>query len=229
MTEPRTITLLYESIEKEYAWRITELSNFKNSVLLSKGKAQTSMLRAGVALLYAHWEGFIKNISDLYYQFVSLQKLKIEELSDAFVGIVLRNEIGLLLNSKKLLQHTQLIKILFEEKQKQAYFSSTSPIKTSNLKYNVFEDVCVMIGIEPAIFESKYKLSFDRNIELTIDEDLVNKRNAIAHGEKLSISTEEYKGLYQIVVNGFLYNFKEIVMDAAQSKKYIRNTVTDTR
>ena len=222
MTEPRTSTLLYEAIEKEYAWRITELSNFKNSVLLSKGKAQEGMLRAGIALLYAHWEGFVKKLSDLYYEFVSYQNLKIEDLNDAFVGIALRSEIELLLNSKKLVQHTSLVKILIEEKQKEAYFSSRSPIKTSNLKYDVFEDVCILIGIDPSLFAERYRVSFDRSIELTIDEDLVKRRNTIAHGEFLPITVEEYKSLYHTIVNGFLYNFKEIVMDAAQSKKYAR-------
>jgi hypothetical protein len=224
MTEPRNLTLLYEAIAKEYAWRITELSNFKNSVLLSNGKAQEGMLRAGITLLYAHWEGFIKNVSDLYYEFVSFQNLKIESLSDAFIGIALRSEIELLVSSKKLVQHTKLIKILFEKKQKEAFFSSTSPIKTSNLKYNVFEDVCILIGIDPSVFAERYRVSFDRSIELTIDEDLVKRRNTIAHGEFLTVTVEEYKNLYQTVVNGFLYNFKEIVMDAAQSKRYTRKT-----
>lgn len=222
MTKPRTIILLYEAIEKEYGWRITELSNYKNSVLLSKGKAQEGMLRAGVALLYAHWEGFIKKVSDFYYEFVSYQNLKIEDLNDAFVGIALRNEVELLLKSKKLLQHSKLVRILIEEKQKCARFSSNSPIKTSNLKFEVFEDVCILIGIEPSLFEERYKVCFDRSIELTIDEDLVKKRNTIAHGEFLSVNVEDYKSLYNTVVNGFLYNFKEIVMDAAQSKKYLR-------
>lgn len=222
MKEPKTLTLLYESIEKEYAWRITELSNFKNSILLSNGKAQEGMLRAGVALLYAHWEGFVKRISDFYYEFVSCQNLKIEELNDAFVGIALRGEIELLFQSKKLVQHSKIIKTLIEEKQKEAYFSSNSPIKTSNLKYEIFEDVCALLAIEPTLFEERYRIKFDRSIKLTINEDLVKRRNTIAHGEFLTISNTEYKNLYQVIVNGLLYNFKEIVMDAAQTKSYIR-------
>lgn len=222
MIEPRTLTLLHEAIAKDYAWRITELSNFKNSILLSNSKAQEGMLRAGIALLYAHWEGFVKKISDLYYEFVSYQNLKIEELNDAFVGIALRSEIELLLQSKKLIQHSKLVKILLDEKKKEAWFSSNSPIKTSNLKYEVFEDVCTLIGIDPSVFEERYRVSFDRSIKLTIDEDLVKRRNTIAHGEFLTISVTEYKNLYQIIVNGFLYNFKEIIMDAAQTKNYIR-------
>jgi len=222
MIEPRTTTLLHDAIAKEYTWRITELSNFKNSILLSSGKAQEGMLRAGIALLYAHWEGFVKKISDFYYEFVSYQSLRIEELNDAFVGIALRSEIELLLQSKKLLQHSKLVKILMDEKQKQAYFSAKSPIRTSNLKYEVFEDICTLIGIEPSLFEERYRVSFDRSIELTINEDLVKRRNTIAHGEYLAINIDEFKILYNTIVNGFLYNFKEIIMDAAQSKKYIR-------
>ena len=222
MIEPRTPTLLYEAIEKEYSWRISELSNFKNSIAFTKGKAKEGMIRAGITLLYAHWEGFIKKISDLYYQFVSYQRLKIEDLNDAFVSIVLRSEISTLLNSKKLKQHQTIVKTLFEEKGKEAYFSPTSPIKTANLNFEIFEDVCVLIWIEPTTFLERYRKSFDRNIELTIDEDLVKRRNTIAHGEYLSIKDEEFKILYDVIVNGVLYNFKEIIMDAAQSKKYSR-------
>lgn len=222
MIEPRTPTLLYEAIEKDYSWRISELSNFKNSIAFAKGKAKEGMIRAGVTLLYAHWEGFVKKIADLYYQFVSFQNLKIEELNDAFVSIALRSEISKLLNSKKLKQHQTLVKALFEVKDKEAHFSQISPIKTANLNFDIFEDVCVLIGIEPSTFLERYRKSFERNIELTIDEDLVKRRNTIAHGEYLSIKEEEFKILYDVVINGFLYNFKEIIMDAVQSKKYAR-------
>ena len=60
MSEPRTLELLFECIENEYQWRIKELSIFRNTILSTNGKQQEGMIRAGVALLYAHWEGFIK-------------------------------------------------------------------------------------------------------------------------------------------------------------------------
>lgn len=105
---------------------------------------------------------------------------------------------------------------------KTAVFSSKIPIKTSNLKFEIFEDVCILLGINPLEFESMYRRGFDRNIQHTIDKDLVGKRNSIAHGEYLSVSFEDYKKLYDIVVNGFLFNFKEIVMDCAVNKRYLR-------
>lgn len=222
--EPRTLALLYDSIEDDYKWRITELSNFRSAVLSEQNeKAKKALIRAGVALLYAHWEGFVKNVADKYYQFVSYQSHKIEELSNCFVSILLRGEIELLSKSKKLVQHNRLIEMFFEEQAKDAHFPPKSPIQTSNLKFDVFEDVCVMIGTTIEDFRSHYRSKgFDRDIELTINEDLVSRRNSIAHGERIPINLDEYKLLYRIVVNGFLYVFKEQVMNAAQNKKYLR-------
>lgn len=223
MSQLKTLTLLYDAIEKDYSWRIIELSNFRNSVIKAKGKAQEGMIRAGVTLIYSHWEGCIKKVADLYYEFVTCQKLTVEELSNPFIGISLRDEIELLSKSKKLEQHSRLVQVFFNERYKQAFFSSTSPIRTSNLKFDIFEDVCIMIGINVEELIKRYKIKFDRSPKLTIDENLVAKRNSIAHGEFLSVSINDFKELYDVIINGFLYNFKEIVMDAAQSKKFLKS------
>ncbi|TAE20167.1 MAG: hypothetical protein EAZ95_00160 [Bacteroidetes bacterium] len=223
MNQPKTLSLLYECLEKEYAWRITELSNFKSTVLLTKGKAQDGLIRAGVALLYAHWEGFIKKVADLYYEFVSYQNCTIGELNDCFVSMALRAEMETLETTKKLTKHTEAIKAFFNRETQQASFLPTSPIKTSNLRYDVFEDVCLLIGIDMSVFHQRYRdRGYRQDIERTINNDLVDKRNFIAHGEYLPIKEKDYKELYEIIVNGFLYIFKELVMDNAQNKTYLR-------
>jgi len=223
MNQPKTLLLLSDCIDKEYAWRITELSNFRSSVLGSSAKPQSGMIRAGVVLLYAHWEGFIKKVADLYYEFVSYQNCTIGELNDCFVSMALRAEMETLETNKKLTKHTEAIKAFFDKETKSASFLPTSPIKTSNLRYDVFEDVCLLIGIDMSFFHQRYKArGYEKDIKLTINNDLVDKRNYIAHGEHLSIRAEEYKELYDIVVKGFLYVFKELVMDNAGNKTYLR-------
>jgi hypothetical protein len=223
MIEPRTISMLNEAIEREYSWRISELSNFKSS-LLSEGidKAQKAKIRAGVALLYAHWEGFVKNVANLYYSHVSFQNINIKDLNDAFVSILLRGELHELTNSKSLKIHQRIVNEILSATNNKANFPSNSPIRTSNLRFSVFEDVCILIAVDPNEFETRYKRDFDRSLELTINEDLVDVRNSIAHGVYFPVKLEEFKKLYDIVVNGFLYNFKEIVLDSAQNKKYLR-------
>jgi len=220
---PKSLTFLYELIEKDYAWRITELSNYRNALIAEQNeKVRKATIRAGVPLLYAHWEGFVRQLANWYYEFVSYQSHNISDLSDSFASIILRAELNILEKSNKLKNHQRVVKMIFEEMNKTAFFSTRSPIKTSNLKYEIFEDVCILLGISPTEFESRNKSKFDRNIQLTIDKDLVGQRNSIAHGEYLQMSIEEFKKLYDIVVNGFLFNFKEIVMDCASNKKYLR-------
>jgi hypothetical protein len=222
MSDLRTLNQLYDIIAKEYTWRITELSNFRSMILAAKGEAQKGLIRGGVTLLYAHWEGYVKRCADFYYEYVGNQNCKIEELSDCFVSIVLRAEIEKLQGSKKLTIHNEVMKVFFEKKCQNAYFSSTSPIRTSNLKYDIFEDVCILIGIDLVELHERYKQKYDRNIEKTINEELVDKRNNIAHGNYLSIKEKEFRELYNVVVNGLLYTFKELVMDSALNKKYLR-------
>lgn len=221
--EPKNISNLFDLIEKDYAWRISELSNYRSALISEHNeKVKKAKIRAGVTLLYAHWEGFVRQLTNWYYEFVSYQSVKISDLNDSFASIILRSELNVLERSNKIKDHQRVIKVLFDDMNKTAFFPSKSPIKTSNLKFEIFEDICILLGINILEFEIRYKRKFDRNIQLTIDEDLVSRRNSIAHGQFLSVTFEEFKKLYDIVVNGFLFNFKEIVMDCASNKKYLR-------
>ncbi len=221
----RCLIELNQAIEKDYAWRIIELSNYRSSLNSEKNvKAQKAKLRAGVALLYSHWEGFVKHICDLYYQYVRFQGLNLSELNDTFYAISLKNSLNTFKETKKLKLYKEFIKSIINGSENKAILSSSNPIKTANLSYDIFEDICILIGIEMTEFEVRYKRGFDRSIRLTIDEDLVNRRNCIAHGEYLPIDLNEFMKLYDIIVNGFLFNIKEIVMDSAQNKKYLRNS-----
>lgn len=161
-------------------------------------------------------------MSGFYYEFVGFQSLKIGELNNSFISILFKNELNAISESNKLKIHEKVVRIMMEEQNNVAQFSKKNPIRTANLNYEVFEDVCVLLGVDVTEFEDRYKRTFDRNIELTINEDLVGRRNKVAHGEYLSVDTDEYKKLYDVVVNGFLYNFKEIVMDCATKKNYLR-------
>ena len=124
----------------------------------------------------------------------------------------------------KLFIHNKVINSFFNEHNKIPNFSSNSPIRTSNLKFEIFEDVCLMIGVEISVFKKRYRdRGYDRDLQLYIDENLLLKRNTIAHGNYLVISKDEFKELYDVIVNGLLFSFKETLMDCAQNKKYLQN------
>ena len=58
----RTQEDLGEFLDRELAWRKKELSLVKLSLDSSRTEQIPSSVRAGICMLYAHWEGFIREL-----------------------------------------------------------------------------------------------------------------------------------------------------------------------
>lgn len=211
--EPRTLTLLHEVLDNEYSWRIKELSNLKSIIPKEGTDMQKILLRAGITLLYAHWEGFIRKIANEYYKFVSFQTHhKIEELNTVFISILLRKKANDFRDDKRLSNHQILFDSIKKDLQKPAIFPQNENIlKTSNLNFEIFEDVCVLLSIDIKLFEGK---------ELVINEHLLTKRNKIAHGHYLGVDLAGFKETYKNVTD-IMRTFKDEALNSAALKKYL--------
>ena len=89
----RTTEQLVDEMAAEISWRRKELTDLRYLVESSSGRKirQDVMTRAGVALLYAHWEGFVKAAAEMYLELVwSFQRCKNAELANNILVIVLR-------------------------------------------------------------------------------------------------------------------------------------------
>jgi hypothetical protein len=75
MSKLRTISDIQNYLENEFGWRIQEISNLKNIISNTDSIEIRSLLRAGIPILYAHWEGFVKKSSEAYLNFVTNQGL----------------------------------------------------------------------------------------------------------------------------------------------------------
>lgn len=71
----RTIEELQNRLDDDFAWRRKELTVIYTNVSSSKQNQLNTNIRIGVVMLYAHWEGFIKNAAELYLIYVSSKKL----------------------------------------------------------------------------------------------------------------------------------------------------------
>lgn len=61
----RTENDLQDAIDSELAWCKRELSAVRSNIASARKFAKDTAIRAGIALLYAHWEGSIKNAVSL--------------------------------------------------------------------------------------------------------------------------------------------------------------------
>ena len=107
----RTIEELSDFLADELAWRKKELADLRSLVenhTLKEGR-RNALLRCGVTMLYAHWEGFIKASGGAYLQFVSMQRLTYRELTPNFVAVGIRQLLQNAATSKKSRDHSALV------------------------------------------------------------------------------------------------------------------------
>ena len=110
----RTINNLQDAIDSEMAWRKKELSALKSNIQSSRSFAKETALRAGIALLYAHWEGAIKNIAYYYLVYVSFQKVPYNKLKNNFLAVTLKQKLLQFEETNKTTLQTAIINSIFE-------------------------------------------------------------------------------------------------------------------
>ncbi len=151
------------------------------------------MIRAGVPLAYAHWEGFIKNGTELLLNFVSHQDLNNNDLTDVFFAHSVKAHINQIVASSRATTVTEAAAFVRDSKEKKAVIRHKSYVDTeSNLSSAVFEQIARSIGIETSRYEVMYRY---------IDETIVHNRNQIAHGENLQLSISDFHSLIDRVAD----------------------------
>jgi hypothetical protein len=202
----RSLEDLEQRLSTDLIWRKRELADLKSLIetrSFSPSK-QNAVLRSGIALLYAHWEGYIKTAATSYLEFVSRQQLTYEELSINFVAIAMKTELDKAQVSNKATIHTEVTGIV-----------STN----SNLSSTILQEIVCLLGLDNSFYQSKDKI---------IDEKLLSRRNQIAHGEyldSLSLDQGEYQELQKEIL-AMMEDFRNQVENNASQKLFCRNCLS---
>ena len=209
----RTLDILLDNISEDWIWRIKELDDFKTALEKTKDEStKSSLIRGGITLLYAHWEGFVKKCSYNYYNFVTTKGLKLKDLNFSFVAISMRKELNDLIDSRKVVKQSKAISVLFQEFEKRGIFPDDIPLKTSNLNFEIFEEYCTLIGVETLPFETKRQF---------INQRLVANRNNIAHGKYLLMDETDFKEIFEITIK-LMKSFKDSIENSAALSSFKR-------
>ena len=212
----RTLLDLQDNIERDFGWRIKELSLLKNKIpnTPNRDPLQDVLIRAGVTMLYAHWEGFVKCAAENYLNYVSLKKLRHDQLESCFVALCLKKKINEMDNTNRFDLQTAAVDFMLQQLNERAYIPYEGIIETkSNLSFFVFRDICTVIGID----YRKYQLK-----ENLIDRELLQFRNSIAHGKYLSMKFNEYLDIYDKVIE-MMRDIKDDILNAAATEKFKRS------
>ena len=212
MRKVKTLDEMQIALDQEMAWRVKEIGVFKLGSSRNDSKRKP-YIRAGVALLYAHWEGFIKSSSEIYLGYVESRALRYRDLKSCFVVFGLKRRISTLVESKKTIPNIEAMDFIFSKLDETATLKIKSAINTeSNLTSKVFINIANSLDINTLPYETRFHL---------IDSSLVKRRNEIAHGEFVDISVDEFSKLVDDIL--FLMRlYKTDIENAASLENYKR-------
>jgi len=211
----RTLEHLTDKVAEDYVWRIREISELKALVDLAdiSDIRKKVLCRSGVALIYAHWEGFVKKTGTNFLEFVSMQREPVGKLKNNFVTLMLRKRIDSASQSKKYSAFDELTEFLLQSQDKQSNIPYKKVVDTeSNLSSTVLKEVAWCLGIDYSFFAAKEKL---------IDTRLVGKRNHVAHGRDENVDKDDFFELANEVI-GLMNIFRNLIENSAAQGSYKR-------
>jgi hypothetical protein len=213
MKGPHTQNQLQDFLDAEFVWRLKEISALKSAIRSAAFIAEGTLVRASVALLYAHWEGFVKNAATGYVTYVNNQGLNYSDLQTCFVVLGFKKSLHDARQSKQASANIVAINFLRDGLIQKSQMKVDVAINTeSNLNSEVFKNILSTIGLDPAAYETKANL---------IDESLLKRRNTIAHGEYVDVAKKDWANLADEVL-AVLRQFKTDIENASAQAAYKR-------
>jgi len=209
----RTAENLSDRLSQDLAWRKRELGEILHLIRRAVGSPvkQRALSRCGVAVLYAHFEGFVRNGGRRYLELVCMKRLRNEELSDRMMALMVRNRLASVVDSRKASSFQGVVGFLRHEGQSRSRLPYKTSLDTeSNLSSRVLKEITWCLDFDYSPYETKQKL---------IDNKLLERRNHIAHGEFIDVDADEYEQLHTEVVQ-LMDLFKNQAENAAVLEQY---------
>jgi hypothetical protein len=202
-------------LDEDLGWRLKEIASLKRAVRSATGQNQDALLRAAVPILYAHWEGYVKQAAIGYSSYISSLGVKFSAVVPSLGGLkALAYVKTMRAISKRVFVSSELLNKLYAIDEDVADIPLERHIsRIGNLNYDLFEQISEFLA-----------LSVDSSKRVLIDEKLLKLRNDIAHGEFLLIDVDGFDQL-SIEILDLIREFKTALQNAVVLKSYLRTTV----
>jgi hypothetical protein len=213
----KTAEQLSDRLSNDLAWRKKELSEVKSLVetkTFSPSKHKT-LIRSGVCILYAHWEGFVKLAANSYLEYIRMQKLCYEDLTSNFLALAMKEKLKEAKKTNKPSLYIPVCNFFLDELNQKCSLPKDAISTESNLSSEILKEITHTLGIDFSLYSTKSVL---------IDTKLLKTRNEVAHGEYSTFDQEEYIELHQEVIT-MLDLFRNQIENAAINKEYMRGSL----
>lgn len=212
--KPRTAGQLLDALDGAYSWRVQELSVIRSAIAKSSGISSSALVRAGIPILYAHWEGFVKQSTIHFADFITMQKFTYADLAVSFSGLRAHHYVTTMADVKKMIFTPSNLLHAIHAIEEDKVTLTLRPFleNVGNLSFDLFNEIISFLCLPVTNY-----LPF----KPLIDESLLATRNRIAHGEYLALDHSGYEAL-QTETLLLIRMFKTDLENSAVSGGYLR-------
>lgn len=212
MTKPYTEKDLSDIFDLDLIWRRKELSDMKAAIHAVDEVSKHALLRALVAMSYAHWEGYVRTCAKRYFEHLTLRKRPFSDFErQIYVNSMLCRLDALCQSRTGIKDRCDLINEILDSSCRRFKYINQDLIDTrSNLNTDVVKDICRICGVDSAHFEDKRTF---------IDLLLLKRRNAIAHGQQENIRVDEINDFVDNVI-AIMDAFRSLLENKVYTKAY---------
>ncbi|WP_413083594.1 MAE_28990/MAE_18760 family HEPN-like nuclease [Tomitella fengzijianii] len=203
-------------LEEERAWRRSEISALKSHLVQAQNKSENSPLsrslrRAYVAMIYAHWEGYVKAALGYYVEFLKRRRIPLRNATDGIASAHV-NRLVRSIESGSESAREDLIGIVRGRNVRVSRLSIADVIdKSANLRYERLCEAFHCLGLEIDSFSTKREL---------INRKLCDTRNTIAHGKHLTVASDDVE-LIDTFVRNSMDNVMTLISNAAINESFL--------
>ncbi len=212
MSKPHTEQDLSSIFDTDLIWRRKELSDMKAAIKTADVPSKPALMRAIIAMGYAHWEGYVRTCANRYFEHLTLRKRSFAEYErQIYVNSILSRLDSLHQGRVGLEARCKLVNDILDGTGGRFSYLNPELVDTrSNLNTDVIKDICTICGVDAS--------HFDQN-RTFIDLILLKRRNAIAHGQQEFIQVDEIDDLVANIL-ALMTFFRNLLENKVYTKAY---------
>ncbi|MFB9985096.1 MAE_28990/MAE_18760 family HEPN-like nuclease [Mesorhizobium kowhaii] len=212
MSKPYSEQDLSDLFDEDLIWRRRELSDMKAVVKAADTAAKPVMLGAIITMIYAHWEGYVRLCANRYFEYLSIRKQPYTALERQIYVNAFLSRLDALHRSRASVEaRCKIVNDILDGTDGTFRYVNPSLIDTkSNLNTDVIKEICLICALDQSYFESN---------RIFLDQIVLRRRNAIAHGQQEFIKEDEIDGLVSDILS-LMQHFRTLLENKVYLKEY---------
>lgn len=214
----RSLEDLQYQLERESSWRKKEIVALRTSAMQSS-PTRSYFYRAGLVLVCAHWEGYLRQSIAAYINHVFAQRLRVKELAPSFVALSFFGDVKNAAEADfpgSANHHVKLAHRILRGLDEICPPPSWDVDTESNPGSSTVQRLLLTAGLDPrlgmdiATWETTCKF---------IDQQIVGERHLVAHGRGLPVEREVFVERSRRMLL-LLDTLEGVILDSAESRSY---------